>query len=348
MQALVRHSGGSRLNLNTAGQAGQVAGPYMTPDISLDLIDRMRATLAPRLRRTPSVPLDTLAEIAGTEVWAKMELWQVTGSFKARGALANCLALDEAQRAAGVTAVSAGNHAIATAWAAHALDIPARLVMTASAPPVRVKRVRQFGAEVVLADSVHDAFRKAEDIVEREGRILIHPFEGITTATATAGVGRELLLDAPPIEALIVPIGGGGLAAGVAAATGLAAPDCEVYGVEPDGADSMSRSLAAGEPVALENVDTVADSLGAPMALPVSFSLCQRYLQDVVRVSDDALRQAMRTVFARLDLAVEPACAAALAALMGPLRERLQGKRVGLIFCGSNIDLQSWAKLVAK
>ena len=320
----------------------------MTPEITLDSIDRLRATLAPRLRRTPSVPLDALSTLSGAEVWAKLELWQVTGSFKARGALANCLKLDERQRAAGVTAVSAGNHAIATAWAARELGISARVVMTATAPPIRVERVRDLGAEVVLADDVHTAFSTAEAIVRDEGRTLIHPFEGLTTATATAGVGRELVDVAPPLGAVIVPVGGGGLAAGVATAVKLAAPNCKVFGVEPYGADSMSRSFEAGGPVTLERVATIADSLGAPMALPISYALCRQHIDEVVRVSDDALVAAMRHIHEHLAFAVEPACAAALAALLGPLADTLKGRRVGLIFCGSNMDHTRWSELVSE
>ncbi|MEM1438832.1 MAG: threonine/serine dehydratase [Pseudomonadota bacterium] len=320
----------------------------MTPKITLDSIDRLRATLAPRLRRTPSVRLDALSALSGCEVWAKCELWQVTGSFKARGALANCLELDERERSAGVTAVSAGNHAIATAWAARQLGLSARVVMTATAPPIRVERVRALGAEVVLADDVHTAFSTAEAIVRDEGRTLIHPFEGLTTATATAGVGREFVDATPELDAVIVPVGGGGLAAGVATAVKLAAPGCAVFGVEPVGADSMSRSFATGAPVTLERVDTIADSLGAPMALPLSYALCRQHIDDVVRVNDDALLAAMRRIYEHLALAVEPACAAALAALLGPLAQTLNGKRVGLIFCGSNIDHIRWSELVSQ
>lgn len=320
----------------------------MTPEITLDSIDRLRATLAPRLRSTPTLPVAALSEVAGATVWAKFELWQVTGSFKARAALANCLELDEAARANGVTAVSAGNHAIATAWAARELGVSARLVMTASAPAIRVERARALGAQVELAANVHEAFSRAEAIVQEEKRTMIHPFEGLTTATATAGVGRELVNDAGTLDAVIVPIGGGGLAGGVAAAVKLAAPDCAVFGVEPRGADSMSRSLAANGPVTLERVETIADSLGAPMALPVSFALCSRYLDDVVLVDDTALIGAMRVMHERLSLAVEPACAAALAALSGPLKETLQGKRVGLVLCGSNMDVARWLELVAR
>lgn len=315
----------------------------------LDDIDALRKRLADKVRVTPVLQADALGAalpVAGISV--KMELWQRTGSFKARGALANMLSLDAAQLERGVTAVSAGNHAIATAFAARELGSHAKVVMTRSAPAIRVERCRSFGAEVVLADSVHDAFAVAEAIASDEQRAFIHPFEGLITATATAGVGRELMLDAGPLDAVIVPVGGGGLAAGVAAAVKQTAPDCAVYGIEPVGADSMTRSLAAGAPQTLESVNTIADSLGAPMALPVSFSLCRRFIDEMILVSDDQIRTAMRTILSEMSMMVEPACAAALAALQGPLRERLAGQRVGLIFCGSNIDLAGWQAAVGR
>jgi len=142
----------------------------------------------------------------------------------------------------------------------------------------------------------------------------------------------------------VVPIGGGGLCAGVASAVKLARPACAVYGVEPEGADSMRRSFAAGTPQAIEAVRTIADSLGAPHAAPYSFALCRRYVDDLVTVSDDALRRAMLLLFSSAKLAVEPAGAAATAALCGPLRERLAGRRVALVVCGANIDAATFAR----
>lgn len=320
----------------------------MSESLILEQIDELRRKLAPDLRSTPTIATPALAPDSDTTVITKFELWQLTGSFKARGALANIQSLNAQQRAAGVTAVSAGNHAIATAFAAARLGVSAKVVMTASAPELRVQRAEAYGATVERAGDVHAAFVRVAEIVADEGRAMIHPFEGRLTATATAGVGRELMIDGGPLDAVIVPVGGGGLAAGVAAAVKLTDPDCKVYGVEPFGADSMYRSFAAGTPQQLERVDTIADSLGAPMALPVSFALCERYIDEIVRVDDAALVAAMRRIYATLAMAVEPACAAGVAALHGPLLERLQGKRVGLIFCGSNIDMDSWYHLVAE
>jgi threonine dehydratase len=161
-------------------------------------------------------------------------------------------------------------------------------------------------------------------------------------------VGLELAQQVAGLDAVIVPIGGGGLCAGVASAVKLLAPRCEVFGVEPEGADSMHRSFAAGEPRSIERVATIADSLGAPYALPISFELCRRNVDELVAVSDAELRAAMRFMLRNAKLAVEPAGAAAMSALLGPLRTRLRGKRVGCIVCGSNIDSGSFARLIAE
>jgi threonine dehydratase len=258
------------------------------------------------------------------------------------------LGLTEQARRQGVTAVSAGNHAAAVAFAAARAGISAKVVMFASANPLRVQLCRAFGAEVVFADDAHAAFELATRLAEQEGRTLIHPFEGRTTALGSATVGMELCAQIPGLQAVIIPIGGGGLCAGIASAVKLMAPACEVFGVEPEGADSMHRSFAAGEPRSIERVATIADSLGAPYALPISFELCRNNVDALVRVSDAELRSAMRFLLRNAKLAVEPAGAAATAALLGPLRERLRGRRVALIVCGSNIDEASFANLIGR
>ncbi|MEN7343524.1 MAG: pyridoxal-phosphate dependent enzyme [Pseudomonadota bacterium] len=316
-------------------------------EMSLSKADQLAADLRPWLNETPTLGVSALAERSmPASIVAKFELWQRTGSFKARGALANVKQLGYDAMRYGVTAVSAGNHAIATAYAARELGTTAKVVMTASASPIRVARCEALGAEVVRAPTVHEAFAIAEDIADSESRAFIHPFEGITTALATAGVGAELIRAIPDLDVVIVPVGGGGLAAGVSAAVKWLAPQCRVFGVEPVGADSMSRSIQAGSPQALTSVDTIADSLGAPMALPISFDLCRRHLDGIAVVNDDAIKHAMRRMHSILGLAVEPACAASLAALETSLAGEVNGKRVGLIFCGSNIDATVWHQLV--
>jgi len=312
---------------------------------SIDQIRELRRGLGDLVVTTPVLSLrgPAVERRMGTATpYLKLELFQRAGSFKARGALAVMRELDDDQRARGVTAVSAGNHAMAVGFAAQITGTEAKVVMPRNANPARIAGCASYGAEVVLVDDVGAAFAEVERIVAREGRTFVHPFEGPLTALGTATIALEFVeqvADAgDDLDALIVPIGGGGLAAGMATAAKLLRPDCEVFGVEPVGADSMHRSFAAGSPQSIERVRTIADSLGAPHASPYSFALCRRFIDELVMVDDDAIRDAMRFLFQHAKLAVEPAAAAATAALMGPLHDRLQGKRVGLVICGANID----------
>ena len=281
-------------------------------------------------------------------VMLKLELLQYAGSFKPRGALLATWALSEQERARGLVAVSAGNHALAVGYAAKICKTSATVVMPRSANPFRVRGCRRLGAKVVLVEDVHAAFAEVDRIVAEEGRAFVHPFEGPLTALGTATVGLELMEDAGPLDAVVVPIGGGGLCAGVAAAVKAMSPSTVVYGVEPEGADTMHRSFAAGSPQAIDAVRTIADSLGAPHAAPYSFELCRRHVDVLVEIDDDAMCRAMAHLFSSMKLAVEPAGAAATAAVIGPLREALQGRRVGVIVCGSNIDPESFSLLVQR
>jgi threonine dehydratase len=287
-----------------------------------------------------------IAATAGTatEVFLKLELFQYTGSFKPRGALTNMLNLPPDAIARGVTAVSAGNHAIAVAYAAKTLGTTAKVVMMKTANPFRVERCRGYGAEIILADDVHSAFDTVHRIEAEEGRSFVHPFEGPLTILGTATLGLEWSRQLRGLDAVILPIGGGGLAAGAACAIKQLQPECRVFGVEPEGADTMHRSFAAGTPQSIDRVATIADSLAPPYALPYSFAICRRFVDELVKIDDAAMRRAMGLLFREMKLAVEPAGAAATAALCGPLRERLAGKRVGVIVCGSNIDGASFAR----
>jgi threonine dehydratase len=305
-------------------------------------IGALRERLKDKTTLTPIIRCAAIEAVIGgdTRVFAKLEFLQRTGTFKARGALATLFDLSPEQLAAGVTAVSAGNHAIATAYAAQALGTSAKVVMLRAANPSRIAACKAYGAELVLAEDVHQAFELAEKIEEDEGRFFVHPFEGPAVATGTGTLGLEICEQCDDFDAVIVPVGGGGLIAGVANAIKRLRPSSEVIGVEPAGADSMHRSLARGEPVRIDKVGTIADSLGAPFALPYSFALCQMHVDRLALVDDTQLRKAMGYLFQSMKIAVEPACAASTAALLGPLREDLVGKRVVLVLCGSNID---WA-----
>ena len=314
------------------------------PDIAD--IGALRERLAEKTTFTPVIRCAGLEQAigGGTRVFAKLEFLQRTGTFKARAALATLYALSPEQLAAGVTAVSAGNHAIATAYAAQAVGTSAKVVMIRTANPSRIEACQSYGAEVVLADDVHQAFEVAERIQDDEGRYFVHPFEGPAVATGTGIVGLEICEQCDDFDTVIVPVGGGGLIGGIANVVKRLRPACEVIGVEPEGADTMHRSLASGEPMRIDSVRTIADSLGAPFALPYSFGLCQLHVDRLAMIDDLQLRRAMGYLFRVMKIAVEPACAASTAALLGPLRHELTGKRVMLVMCGSNIDWATFAQ----
>ncbi|WP_114810802.1 threonine/serine dehydratase [Paraburkholderia kururiensis] len=312
------------------------------PIPTLDDIATQHFALTPWVVRTPVFERHDFPSLEDTIVNFKFELLQAGGSFKARGAFTNMLALDSAQRSAGVTCVSGGNHAVAVAYAAMRLGIGAKVVLFHSANPARVALCRQYKAEIVMAGSPAEAFDTVRQIEAEEGRYYVHPFNGYRTVLGTATLGYEWATQTPDLDAVIVPVGGGGLAAGVATALRLANPRVHVYGVEPEGADVMSRSFAANHTVKMSHMESIADSLMAPFTEQYSYELCRRHLDRIVTVSDDALRAAMLLLFNQLKLAVEPACAAATAALVGPLRETVQGKRVGVLLCGTNIDPASF------
>jgi threonine dehydratase len=318
--------------------------------LQLSAIRETREAIAPHIRSTPLIGwhsnrwTDKLGPNADVRI--KLELWQVTGTFKARGALAVVSNLDEHQRSRGLIAVSAGNHALAVAHAGRTFGADVKVVMPENADRARVDGCQQLGATVIFRPDMHDAFATCERMAEDEGRVLIHPFEGAGLARGTGTLGLEIVEQFADVEVVVVPIGGGGLCAGVASAIRQLHPTCTILGVEPTGADSMYRSLEAGRPEAIDAVRTIADSLGAPRAMPFSFEACRRTVDRVVLVEDQELVAAMRWIADDLKLMVEPACAATTAAALGPAAEFLAGKRTCLIACGSNIERKRWMELV--
>lgn len=309
--------------------------------------DRVDTTSVRRLRDDAL----TARLAADTELWLKEELFQRTGSFKPRGALTVMFSLTREQLDRGVTGVSAGNHAISLAYSARELGSTTKVVMPRTANPYRLALCRELGAEIVLVDTVHEAFDTARAIERDEGRTFVHPFEGPLTALGTATVGMEFIeqvrANGVELDAIVVAAGGGGLTGGVACAVKQLAPDTAVYVVEPVGADTMYRSFTAGTPQAIDTVRTIADSLGAPRCEPYSFALNRAYVNEVVLVSDAQIRDAMRLLYRSAKLVTEPAGAAALAGVLYPLRDRLANQRVGVVVCGGNVDSASFCAYLA-
>ena len=320
------------------------------PGPSLADIVAAAEQIANRTLHTPVLPLTSdrwagrLPE--GADVQVKLELYQQAGSFKARGALLGILGLAPEQRAAGVVAASGGNHALAVSWAAQAAGVSAFIAMPEATDPLRIDGCRQMGAEVELCETIGHAFDRMNDVAAAQGRTLMHPFEGAHMTLGSAVIGAEYHRQAPDADVYVIPVGGGGLIGGMACAIKQLNPAATVIGVEPSGADSLTRSLAAGAPVRLDAVQTIADSLGAPLAMPYSFAVAQAFVDETVIIEDADMVEGMRVYQETLRLTAEPACAASLAAIMGPLKHRLAGRSVAIIACGSNIGLPRYLSLL--
>ena len=304
----------------------------------LEHLQEAQARISGSVHRTPTVSSRTLSERVDRPVFLKCENLQKTGSFKVRGALNRILGLDDVARARGVVTVSAGNHAQAVAWAGARTGVSATVVMPANASPTKVRASEGYGAEVILQGTVFEAFDLALEVAEDRGLTFLHAFDDPLIVAGQGTLGLEVLEDVPDVATVVVPVGGGGLISGIALAAANLAPRVRVVGVEPHGACAMWKSLERGEAVSLESLDTVADGLGAPMAGELNFEVVRRHVEDVVLVSDDEIREAMAFILERAKLLVEPAGAAAVAALLAG-RIPLADGPVVAILSGGNVDL---------
>ena len=296
--------------------------------------DRIRAYVL----RTPTLSGEALA---GADVWLKTENLQRTGSFKVRGAVNAVLQLSPDQRRRGVITLSAGNHGTALAYAAQTFGIPCVVVVREDAAMAKLQAIRRYGAEIVLTPVANwQARLEAEQ--QQRNLYLVHPFDDPVVAAGQGTVGLEILEAVSDLRTLIVPVGGGGLIAGVAVAVKQQRPGVRIIGVEPEQAPTVNESLAAGHPVPPSRLDTVADGLAAPYTRPFNLALIQRYVDEMRTVSDAAIIDTLRLVALQAKLVVEPAGAAAVSALLAdPAIQR----PVVAILSGGNLDgqrLGSW------
>lgn len=307
---------------------------------------------AERLRgiahRTPVVTSTTLDERTGTHAFVKCENLQRMGAFKFRGAY-NCIEqLDEEQRRRGVVTFSSGNHAQGVALASRLLGARATIVMPQDAPRSKVDATRGYGAEIVFyTRGEDDRTTIALRIAEERGATLVAPYDDERVIAGQGTAALELLEDAGPLDAIIVPVGGAGLLAGTAIAAAGVDGRIGVWGVEPEAGNDVQRSLAAGKRIAIPVPQTIADGMQTESPGELTFPLVQRYARGVVTVSDDELRAAMRFAFERMKLVIEPSGAAALAALLFGKID-LAGKRVGVIVSGGNVDADRYAELIRR
>ncbi|HET6618161.1 MAG TPA: pyridoxal-phosphate dependent enzyme [Gemmatimonadota bacterium] len=301
----------------------------------------------PHVHRTPVMTSRLIDEAAGMQLFFKCENLQRAGAFKARGAFNKLLSLSDKERARGVVAFSSGNHAQAVALASSTLGIDAKIVMPADAPLSKLEATRNYGATVVEYDRrAEDRDRIAQRIAGEEGRVIVPPYDDALVMAGQGTAALELLEDVADLDAVVTPVGGGGLLAGTATALDGVATRVLAFGAEPAEADDTARSLEAGERVRIAPPDTIAD--GARVEIPgeKTFPILMECAEAVVRVPDEALVRAMRLILTRLKILVEPTGAlAAAAALEGLLPDDVE--RVGVILSGGNIDPTTLAELLA-
>ncbi len=295
-------------------------------------------TIQPFLHRTPVMRSSGLSAMAGVDLYLKAENLQKTGSFKPRGALTALARLSPRDRARGVITMSAGNHGQGLAFAAKQFGCLCTVVVRDDATRGKVDAMRAYGADIVFTP-VSLWKQRLDDEQGRRDQVYIHPFANPDVVSGQGTVGLEILDDLPDVEAVVVPVGGGGLISGVAAALKQARPNVRVVGVEPEGAAAVHRSLQRGAPQALPSLDTIADGLAAPFTEAYNLEIIRRYVDDLVLVSDPDLARALITILERTKLLVEPAGAAGVAALLAQKIALPAGTKTVAILTGGNADV---------
>jgi threonine dehydratase len=322
--------------------------PY-SPEQSLDMaLAHIRAAaerLAPYVRRTPTVYSHTFSETSGQEVFLKLENLQRTGSFKVRGALNKVLGLPKERLAKGLVAASAGNHAQGVALAAKLAGARATIVMPVSTPIIKVQRTESYGAEVVLHGENYDAAQKhATELCQERGSVLVHPFDDPWIVCGQGTVGLEMIDDLEDIDAVVVPIGGGGLISGIALAIKALSPKTRVIGVQAAGASPMVQSFLRGEKVRVANPTTIADGIRVGYVGDLTYEVVRKYVDECVTVTENQIVDAVLQTMEKSKIVSETAGAAAVAAVLAG--KVTKAHRVLALVCGGNIDLNLIARII--
>jgi threonine dehydratase len=316
----------------------------MLQTLTLTDIQEARQRIAPCVRRTPLTASAALSERLKTNVYVKLELFQKTGSFKVRGAFNRALGLGAEERGQGLVAVSGGNHAQAVAYAARTLGLKAIILMPESTPANYVDATRGYGAEVKFADNVGAAFAEVAQY-ERRGWAYVHPFDDPVVMAGQGTIGLEILDDVPQVTDIVVSIGGGGLIGGIATAVRSLKPSVRFWGAETEGADCMSKSLAAGKIVTLDKITSIARTLGAPAPSEHTLAMARTLLESVTVVSDVEALGAVRFLLERLKVLTEPASSCTLAAADRLKVQFSKERHVVLVLCGGNMPFEDLVRL---
>ena len=297
---------------------------------------------------TPLEPAPVLSKEFGGEIWLKLESVNPTRAYKVRGALAKLASLDRERLSRGVVAASAGNHGQAVAWAAWRIGTSAIIVMPRGVPGSIVERCRAYGADVRLVGDVYDdTLELAHELEERDGRTFVHPYGDPIVVAGQGTIGLEILEQLPAAQVVLAGVGGGGLVSGLATALKTSGWRGQIYGVEPEGADAVSRSIAAGRVVSVEHPLSIADKLVAKSTLPITLDLFGRFVDGVLRVSEKAIADAMYEYLSRLSLLVEGSGAVGLAAIRSGL-VTVRERHVVLVVSGANVDASVIARVVSE
>jgi threonine dehydratase len=308
--------------------------------VSPEQLAEARVRVSRHARHTPLISSQALSSRTGFDVRLKAEMFQRTGSYKIRGPLNKLALLSDEERARGVVCSSAGNHAQGVALAASLYGIRSVVVMAENATPSKIEATRGYGAEVVLHGTIWDeANEKAQELVEKDGLVYVHPFDDLDLIAGQGSLGLEIHDDMPDVDVVVVPIGGGGLISGVSLALKSRNPDIRIFGVESAGAPAMKNSLAAGSLVTLDEVACSIDGLKVKRVGRHTFEIVRRYVDDVVALSDSDIFDAMLWTMHYCKVVVEGAAAAPVAALLHDLIPVPPGSRVACVLSGGNVNL---------
>jgi threonine dehydratase len=314
--------------------------------VTISDIEAARARIDGRVRRTPVLSATRLGARVGVKLLLKAEHFQRAGSFKVRGALNKISCLTPQERARGVVAVSAGNHAQGVAWAAAELGVHAVIVMAATASAAKIAATRGYGAEVILVEGgIGAAFAHVEEVRQARGLTLVHPFDDPLIIAGQGSVGLEIVEDVPAVDTIVVGIGGGGLISGIALAAKARKPGVRVIGVEPAGGAVMRQSWDAGQPLEMTPV-TIADGLASPLAGTLTYAMTRALLDDIVTVTDEEIIAALKDLLVYCKLYAEPAGAASVAAILSGRLALAPDSTVVAVISGGNFDLEALKKIL--
>ena len=320
----------------------------MAAEVSLVEIERARERINGFIYCSPCAHSEEISQLTGQQVYLKLDNLQRTGAFKERGALNRILTLSEEERQRGLIAASAGNHAQAVAYHASQRGIRSIIVMPMMTPLVKVSATRGFGAEVILFGANYDeACAKALELCHKDGLTFLHPFDDTAVINGQGTIGLEMLDQVPGLQAVVVPIGGGGLISGVACAIKESNPSIRVIGVQTERLPSMLRAIQGGSPVTLPAEATIADGIAVRRAGDVTFPLVKQYVDEIVTVDEEEIAKAIMVLLEREKMLAEGAGAAALASLLQK-KTSLKNERTAVLVCGGNIDVSLLSKIIER